>query len=221
MIFSSTMAGVDQSMRRNTRKPRLNHEENRCAKSASTAARSSRCTMASINCSRIATSAAVPPGRKIEPAEQLLPARLGGGMQLRGGLLRAFARPRIDRRIDALAVGPEAHRERLEERDARPGGELGVACEDLARERDPRGLAASRQQFLAQLDQRLGARGRLAAAVAGAVDERAAALGDRLQQLAEERGVHAKVLGAGCGGWSHGGSRPRTFPVGRPLGDQV
>src|SRR2546430_3581614 len=55
------IAGVDQSMRRSTRKPRLNHDENRCTKSWSTGDKSSRCTIAFIRSSRIATSAAVPP----------------------------------------------------------------------------------------------------------------------------------------------------------------
>ena len=37
MIFSRIIAGVDQSIRRSTRKPRLNQDENRWTKSASTA----------------------------------------------------------------------------------------------------------------------------------------------------------------------------------------
>ena len=75
-------------------------------------------------------------GREIEPAEQLLPARLGGKVQFGGGLVGAIARPGIDRRVDPLAVDAEARRERLEERDARPGGQLVVAHEDFARECD-------------------------------------------------------------------------------------
>ena len=43
-------------------------------------------------------------GREIEPAEQLLPARLGGEMQFGRGLVGALARPGIDRRVDALAI---------------------------------------------------------------------------------------------------------------------
>ena len=66
-------------------------------------------------------------GREIEPAEQLLPARLGGKMQFDRGLVAPLARPGIDRRIDALAVDPEPRRQRLEERDARTGGQLVVA----------------------------------------------------------------------------------------------
>ena len=50
-------------------------------------------------------------------------------------------------------VGAEAVCQRLEEGDARTGGQLGIAREDLARERDAGGLAAAGQQLLAELDE--------------------------------------------------------------------
>ena len=133
-------------------------------------------------------------GREIEPAEQLLPARLGGVMQLGGGLVAPLARPGIDRRIDALAVDPEARRQRLEEGDARTGRQFVVAGENLARERDARGLAAPGQQLLAQLDQALRACRSVTAPVARAVDQRAAALRNGLQHFAEKRGVHPVLI---------------------------
>ena len=65
MIFSRIAAGVDQSIRRSTRKPRLNQDENRWTKSSSSALRSSRRSSASSNCSRMRTSATVPPGARL------------------------------------------------------------------------------------------------------------------------------------------------------------
>ena len=61
--FSRIAAGVRQSMRRSSRKPRLNHELSRCVRSWSTTA-SCGCSLASPPAARFAsrTSAAVPPG---------------------------------------------------------------------------------------------------------------------------------------------------------------
>ena len=60
--------------------------------------------------------------------------------------------------------------------------------ENFAGERDARGFPAAGQKILAQLDEVFGAGRRIAAPVAG--KQRAAALGNRLQQFPEERGVH-------------------------------
>ena len=78
--------------------------------------------------------------------------------------------------------------ERLEEGDARPGRQLGVARQDFLRERDAGRLAAAGQQLLAELDQTGRALMRRLAALA--LDQCAAAVGDALQHFAEERGVH-------------------------------
>ena len=87
-------------------------------------------------------------------------------------------------------VGTEAGRQRLEEGDARTGGQFGVALQDLARERHARGLAAAGQELLAQLDQARRALFRALAALARAIEQRAAALRDGLQHFAKEGGVH-------------------------------
>jgi hypothetical protein len=180
--------------------------------------------------------------RKIEPAEQLLAARLGRKMEIGGRLIARLARPCIDRRIDALAVDAEVRRERLEEGDARAGRQLVVTDENLARERHARCLAASGQQLLAQVGQALRACRCVTAPVAGAVDQRAATLRNGLEQFAEKRGVHtvpmasARRLGHPTTGTSL--SRCRTvdrglrghpsrlsaasaFPLGRWTGYQV
>jgi hypothetical protein len=64
MIFSRIAAGIDQSMRRNTRKPRLNHDDRRCSKSLSTGLKSGWSRSRVRRSSRIETSAAVPPGAR-------------------------------------------------------------------------------------------------------------------------------------------------------------
>ena len=47
-------------------------------------------------------------GREIEPAEQFLPARLGGGMQLGGGCVGRLFAPGGDRAFHARRIGAEA-----------------------------------------------------------------------------------------------------------------
>ena len=96
--------------------------------------------------------------RQVEPAQQLLPARLGGAVQLGRGDVggRLAARPRSPRSM-RCAVGTEPVRQRLEEGDARPGRQLGEVGEDVAGERDAGGLAAHRHQLLAQVDEALRA----------------------------------------------------------------
>ena len=92
-------------------------------------------------------------GRQIEPAEQFLPARLGGQMHVGGGLVVRRRLPGRDRFLQRGAIGAEALRQSFEEGDARADGELGVAGEDFARERHAGGLAASGKELLAQRDQ--------------------------------------------------------------------
>jgi hypothetical protein len=111
-------------------------------------------------------------------------------VQLRRGLVGTQSRPGIDRGIDTLAVDAKAQGQRLEERDARPDGQFAVKRKDFARERHPGRFTPSRQQFLAQFDQACRLCRRVTAPVARAIDQRAAALRNRLQQFAEERGIH-------------------------------
>ena len=129
--------------------------------------------------------------REIEAPQQLLPTRLGGAVQLGGGDVVRCLLPGVDGAADALEVGPEPVGERLEEGDARAGGELGEAQQNVARERGAGRLAAHRDELLAQVDQVLGVLGG-GAATAGAVDERTTAIGDALQQLAEEGRIHVR-----------------------------
>ncbi len=104
--------------------------------------------------------------------------------------------PRAKPSIGALQAapwsGPKPLRQRLEKGDARAGGQFGIAREDVARERDAGRLAAAGQQFFAELDKVGGALlGGALAALARAIEQRAAAIRDRLQHVAEEGGVHA------------------------------
>ena len=81
---------------------------------------------------------------------------------------------------------PEGARQRLEKGDARPDGELVIAAENLPRQRHAGRLAPVRQQLLAEIGEALAALGEVLAALACAVDQRAPALRDRLQQFAEK-----------------------------------
>ena len=129
-------------------------------------------------------------GGEIEPAQQLLPPRLGRLVKLGGGRIGGHVLPRLDGGVDPGTVGAEFCGKRLEECDPGSDGEIGVAGEDFPRQGDARRLAAVRQQLLAQIDQAFaGFRGQ-AAPLPGAVDQRPPPLRDRLQQLAEERCVH-------------------------------
>ena len=124
-------------------------------------------------------------GREIEPAEQFQPARLAAQMQLGGGSRRTAspARPRSAASMRAWS-GPKVLRQRLEEGDARPGGEVDVFGENFAAsatpEASPRPDSSSSQSSTRPSERpRAVARSRTI--------KRAAALGDALQHLAEER----------------------------------
>ena len=66
--------------------------------------------------------------------------------------------------------------------------EVGVAAKNLTCKRDAGSLATAGQKIFAQFDQALGTSGGIAAPIAR--KQRAAALGNGLQQFPEERGVH-------------------------------
>jgi len=129
-------------------------------------------------------------GCKIDPPEQLLAARLGGAVQLGRSPVGPLARPGIDRRVDALAINAESGHERLEERDARARRQLVVSREQFARQGDARGLAAAGQQLLAELNQAVRSCRSVTTPVTRPIDQRATALRDRLQHVAEEGGIH-------------------------------
>ncbi len=74
-------------------------------------------------------------GREVEPTQQLLPPRLGGGVDTGRGGVRWARAPGLDRGGEPRVVGPEFRGEALEKGDPRAGGQLRVACQDLAGER--------------------------------------------------------------------------------------
>jgi hypothetical protein len=125
-------------------------------------------------------------GSEVEPAKQFEAARLAGAMQLGGGFGGRRSPPGGDRRIDAGLIMPEGARQRLKEGDARPGGQIGIIVENFVGERHTRGFTTAGQQRLAELDDTIGAPARRRAAR----DQGAAAVGDALQHLTEERGIH-------------------------------
>ena len=129
-------------------------------------------------------------GGEIEAAEKFEPSRLGCAMHLGGSCVRGRGEPGAGRRAEPVAVHAEAARQRLEEGDARPGRQFRVAREDFARERHAGGFAAAGQQVFTELRQAFRALLGDAAPITRAIDERAAALGDRLQHVAEGGGAH-------------------------------
>ncbi len=147
-----------------------------------------RWSMASSNCSRMRTSAAVPPGARLSRRNSS--SRRGSLATVQFG--RRFVGRRLpplgDGAIDAGAIVAECGGERFEKGDARPGRELGIARQDFLRQRDAGRLAAAGQQLLALFDQTRRTLMRRFPALA--LDQCAAAVGDALQHLAEERGVH-------------------------------
>ena len=135
--------------------------------------------------------------REIEPAQQLLPAGLGCGMNFGGGLVRRRGLPGGNGGVEPRAVRAEAVRQRLEEGDARPGGQLVVFVEDLLGQRHARRFATAGQQLFAQFRKAFRMRRRIAAAVARAIEQRPAALGNAVQHLAEEGRVHGRSVPQG------------------------
>ena len=92
-------------------------------------------------------------GCAVEPADQFLPPRLGGKMQIAGVVVAGLRAPGLDRLRQLFAVRTVIARQRLEE--CQPAGvvEVVIAVEHLARHRGAGGLAAAGQQRLAQFDQ--------------------------------------------------------------------
>ncbi len=177
-------------MRRSTRKPRLNQEPNRWRKSRSSTERPRSSRIASMRSARMATSAAVAAGRAVQPAKQLLAARLRGVVDFgRGGLAAGHA-PARHRALDPGAVGAEVFRQRAKEGALVLVAEAPVAAENLARQRDPGGFAATADQRAAHV----GERSRPVLGVArprAELEHRASALGDRGEEVGKERVVHA------------------------------
>ena len=134
-------------------------------------------------------------GREIEPAQQLLPARFGGGVNFGGGLVGRRGLPGRDGGIEPLAIGAEAVGQRLEKGDARAGGQLARIWRGFPRpapRRTPRrGRSADPRTARPGVSERAA---RLAAAVARAVEQRAAALGNAVEHLAEKGRVHGRRI---------------------------
>ena len=153
MIFSSIEAGVDQSIRRSTRKPRLNHDENKWTKSLSMTERSSRWSIASSRFSRIRTSAAVPPGARLRRRKSS--SRRGSLARCSSAAASAegYSRHASIARVDARPFVSESSRKRLEKRDPRPGCQRRIIGQYFVGQRHTGGLAPAGKQRFAQLDQ--------------------------------------------------------------------
>ena len=184
-------AGVDQSIRRSTRKPRLNQDENRCMKSSSTtreivaAIHGVEQLLAHAHQRRGATR------REIEPAQQFQPARLGGAVHFGARPRRRIVAPGLTAALESLPVRAERVRQRLEESDARSGGELAIARQDLAAsatpEASPRPESSSSHNWM-RLAERCSRGSRRSSRSISARPRSAM----RLQHVAKKRGVHGR-----------------------------
>jgi hypothetical protein len=125
-------------------------------------------------------------GRQIEAAKQFQAARFAAAMELGGAIGGRRRLPGGERRIDARRIVAKSLGQGLEKGDARPGGQPGIVVENLIGERDAGSLAPPRQQRFGKLEDAVGA----AARGGAARDQGAAAVGDALQHLAKERGIH-------------------------------
>src|SRR5262245_32825826 len=120
-------------------------------------------------------------------------------MPLRCGRFSRRRQPRRGCGAEATAVRSKPGREPLEKSNARTGCQLGVALKDVARQRYPRCFSAFREQILAKLNEACGTLLGNLAAIARALNERASALRNSLQHLAEEGAVHdAESLARGA-----------------------
>ena len=130
--------------------------------------------------------------RKIETAKQFLTARLRRRMDAGGSFVDGLGLPRRDGFFHAGWVGAEALRQRLEEGDARADGQFAVTAENFASQSSARSLAAAGQQVLAEFDEafRVGC----GVDAPATIQQGAAAVGDRLEEFPEERGVHVTLF---------------------------
>ena len=179
------LADVDQSIRRSTRKPRLNHDENMWTKSRSIG----RKIVAAGE--RVEELLAHPhqrsgaAGRKVEPPQQFLPARLGRDVDTRGGDVRRVCAPGLDRGGEPLVVGPEFRRESSRKR--RPAARRSAPrSAPGSRSRAPRPRLRRARTGAARTGRPDWPNAARTAAVAVAGHERAAAICDRLQHVAEK-----------------------------------
>ena len=132
-------------------------------------------------------------GREIEPAQQLLPARLGGGMDFSGGLVRGRRLPGGDggvepRRGPARNGSPAPRRRRCAARWSARRIWRGFPPASATPDASPRPVSSSSHSSA----RRFRARSRIAAAVARAIEQRPAALGNAVEHLAEKGRVHRR-----------------------------
>ena len=182
-------AGVDQSILRSTRNPLLNQDDSKCTTSRSSAARSLLPFIRESRSARIATSSLVPPGARL--SRRISSCRRGSEAKCRSLASSSLgcAAPALDRLRQLFAVRAEVAGQRFEERQPAGGVEIVVAVEHLARHRGAGGLAAARQQRLAQFEQFGGVLSGVGGAAAP--KQRAAAFGNRRKQVGEKGVGHA------------------------------
>ena len=171
----------------------MNQDANRCTKSPSSAASGALLGERVEHILAHAHQRQRRAGRVIEPAHQLLALRLGLPHQSCRLVLGGIGEKRPRGVAERRQIRAEAGRRAGQELQTLRGAERGVAGQNRLGERDARSLAAPGEQRLRQTEQALDAR-RPGAPVA---DQRAPALGHRLQQPAEKRDVGRSFVHSG------------------------
>ncbi len=168
------------------RKPRLNQDEKRWTKSASTGARPGIGLAGIHQHLAHADERGGAAGGDVHAADEFQPAGLGCPLQTRQRLGLGGRAPGVDGRFEGIAVGVEMAGERAQE------GEPPVVVARLEFGQQTLGqrhagrLAATRQKLFAELDE-AGAAMRPEEAGLADPEERPAAGGNRIQQFREER----------------------------------
>ena len=129
-------------------------------------------------------------GGAVEPAQQLLPARLGMNVQVGGDAVGGLGEPGRDRLLEASLIRTESVQQGLEKGEASLHVEARIAAQDFGGYGDAGSFAAAGEQGFAQRDHFGGLGPRHLRGIATA-QEIAAAFGDGRNQVGKQRIVHA------------------------------
>ncbi len=136
-------------------------------------------------------------GCAVEPSDQFLAPRLGCEMKIAGVVIVRLRAPALDRPRQLFAVRAEVAGQRFEERKPAGGVEAVVTVEHFARHRGAGRFAPARQQRLAQFEQFGGVLLRVRRPAPP--QQRAAAFGNRREQIGEKGVGHGRVESQVCG----------------------
>ena len=133
-------------MRRSCRKPRLNHDANRCFRSLSSGRRCRLLAQASVDFLAHGNQGAGAAGRHVHPSQQFLPRRIGGLRQRRSGFGRRLGQIGLRRGTKYRCIGRKTGRQKSLKLPAILHGKFAENVVQLAGDRSAGSFAALRQQ---------------------------------------------------------------------------